>query len=261
MKQELTKKIVRVGNSAGVILPREWLNGKAKIELVEKPLDIKKDVLEILDSYLDDVVGIYIVGSYARGEQTDRSDVDVLGITNNTNKTIDRNKYFIILISEDKVKTALEKNIIPLLPMLKEAKALINDKLIEKYRETKLTKKNLKWHIELTKSALNVNKAMIDLDKETDANCNDSVAYSLILRLREAYLVDCIMKNKMWSNKELLRMIKDISGSTKAYEGYLRAKDDKKMEDNLPREEAERLLNYLYKKIEEHRKWVKRRKS
>ena len=261
MKQELIRPIIRVGNSAGVILPREWLNGKAKIELVEKPLDIKKDVLEILDSYLEDIIGIYLVGSYARGEQTDRSDVDVLVITNKVNKTIENDKYYLILISEERVRKALEKNILPLLPMLKEAKTLINDKLIEKYRETLLTKKNLREHIELTKSALNVNKAMINLDKETETNCSDSVAYSLVLRLRETYLVECLMKNKMWSNRELLKMIKDISSSLKSYEGYLRVKDDKKMEENLPIEEAERLLNYLYKKIEEHEKWAKRRKS
>lgn len=261
MKQELIKPIVKVGNSAGVLLPREWLDGKARIELVEKPLNIKKDVLEILEPYLEDIIGAYIVGSYARGEQTERSDVDVLVITNDTNKTIEKGRYYIILICEDKLKKALENNILPILPMIKEAKSLINDKLIEKYKETNLTKKNLKWHIELTKSALNVNKAMINLDKETDTDCNDSTAYSLILRLREAYLVECIMKNKMWSNKELLKMIKDISGSTKAYDGYLRVKDNIKMEEVLPEEEAEKLLDYLYKKIEEHRKWVKRRKS
>ena len=76
--QELIKPIVKFGNSAGVILPREWLNGKAKIELVEKPLNINKDILEILEPYFNDIQGIYLVGSYARGEQTQESDIDVL---------------------------------------------------------------------------------------------------------------------------------------------------------------------------------------
>ena len=66
---ELVRKIVRVGNSAGVVLPREWLNGTAKVELVRKPLDIKGDILKILEPYLEDISGIYLVGSYARGEQ------------------------------------------------------------------------------------------------------------------------------------------------------------------------------------------------
>ncbi len=261
MKQELTRPIIKVGNSAGVILPKEWLHGRARIELVEKPLDIKKDILEILEPYLEDAIGIYIVGSYARGEQTARSDVDVLVITNSTNKTLEKGKYSIILLEKSKVDLSLENNIIPLLPMIKEAKPLINKDLIEKYKETKLTKKNLKGHIELTKSALKVNRASIDLDKEMDSLCDDSTAYSLILRLREGYIVDCLMKNKLWSNKELLKIIKKITGSTKAYEGYLRAKENKKIEEELPREEAEKLLNYVNKKIKEHEVWVKRKKS
>ena len=82
----LTKRIVKVGNSAGVVLPREWLDGTAKIELVRKPIDIKKDVFKIIDPYLEHILGIYLTGSYARGEESERSDVDILVITNNINK-------------------------------------------------------------------------------------------------------------------------------------------------------------------------------
>ena len=140
MIRELIKPIVRVGNSAGVLLPKNWINGKARIELIEKPIDIKKDVLEILDPYLQNIEGIYLIGSYAREEQTKKSDVDILVITNKINKKIKKGKYEIILISKEKVESALEKNILPILPMLKEAKPLVNSSLIEKYKKTQLKK-------------------------------------------------------------------------------------------------------------------------
>src|SRR3989344_2268778 len=149
-KQELIKPIVRVGNSAGVILPREWLNGKVRVELVERPLNIKKDILEILDDYLEEIVGIYIVGSYARGEQTKESDVDVLVITNRINKRLEKKHYEIIMTTKDVVEDEMKRNVLPLLPMIKEAKVLMNSDLIEKWKKTELTKKNLKPHIELT---------------------------------------------------------------------------------------------------------------
>src|SRR3989344_8018928 len=190
MIRELIKPIVRVGNSAGVLLPKNWINGKARIELIEKPIDIKKDVLEILDPYLQNIEGIYLIGSYAREEQTKKSDVDILVITNKINKKIKKGKYEIILISKEKVESALEKNILPILPMLKEAKPLVNSSLIEKYKKTQLTKRNLKPHIELTKSALGINREFINFDEEMESNSGDSVAYSLILRLREMYIVD-----------------------------------------------------------------------
>ena len=43
---ELIKETIRVGNSAGVLLPKEFLNTKVKIVL--QPLNIEKDILEIL---------------------------------------------------------------------------------------------------------------------------------------------------------------------------------------------------------------------
>ncbi len=263
MKQELIKPIVKVGNSAGVILPKSWINGEAKIELIEKPIDIKKDILEILEPYLQNIEGIYLIGSYARGEQTKESDVDVLIITNKINKKIKKGKYELILIQKDKIEIALENNIIPILPMLKEAKPLVNSSLIKEYQTTKLTKKNLKWHIELTKSALEISKEFIKFDEEIKSNSNDAVAYSLILRLRGTYIVDCLIKNKLPRKKELVNLIKEISGSLKAYEGYLRVKNDtlkgtsEKNKNELPINEAEKLYNYINKKIEEQEKWAK----
>ena len=257
MIRELIKPIVRVGNSAGVLLPKNWINGKARIELIEKPIDIKKDVLEILDPYLQNIEGIYLIGSYARGEQTKESDVDILVITNKINKKIKKGKYELILIPKGKVESALEKNILPILPMLKEAKPIINSILIKKYRETQLTKKNLKWHIELTKSALGINREFIKLDKDLKSNSGDGVAYSLILRLRGTYIVDCLIKNKIPTKKELLNLIKKVSGSLKAYEGYLRVKNNEKDKNELPIEESIKLYDYLIKKIKEQEKWAK----
>ena len=43
---ELIKNTIRVGNSAGVLLPKEFLNTQVKIVL--QPLNIEKDILDIL---------------------------------------------------------------------------------------------------------------------------------------------------------------------------------------------------------------------
>lgn len=257
MKQELIKPIVKLGNSSGVVLPREWYGGKAKIKLIEEPINIKKDILEILDKYLENILGIYLVGSHARGEENRGSDVDVLVITNKTNKQIKQGVYDLMLVSQENLETSLENNVLPILPMLKEAKPIINKSLIKEYQKTKLTKKNLKWHIETTKSALKINKEMIKMTKDLGEKADDSIAYSLILRLREVYIVGCLIKNKNPRKKELINLIKKIAGSLKSYEGYLRVKNDKKNEDELPLEQAEKLYSYVLKKIKEQEKWVK----
>jgi len=85
---ELIKKTIRVGNSAGVLLPLDWYGSYVKV-ILEKPSP-SKEVIEILMRYnlLGDVIGVYIVGSYARNEQIEYSDVDILVITESTNKKI-----------------------------------------------------------------------------------------------------------------------------------------------------------------------------
>ena len=258
MINEIIRPIVKVGNSSGVVLPKNWYGGKAKIELVEKPLNIKKDLLEILEGYLAKVLGVYLSGSYARGEEKESSDVDVLVITSDLNKVIKKGKYYIILISKKILENTLKKNVLPLRPMVKEAKTILNESLIREYKGTLLTKRNLKFHLETTKSALEINKSLVLLDKEKNLNSSDGVSYSLVLRLRGVYIVDCLIKNKMWSTKELKNLIKKVSGSSEAYSGYLRVKNDEKNQENLKTEEAEKIINYVSKKINEQEKWLRK---
>ena len=104
-------------------------------------------------------------------------------------------KYDIILISEGKLKDALDDNILPLLPMLREAKPLINKEFIDRYSKEIVTKKNLSFHFETTKSAMSVVWADIELKREQGKKyVEDASAYSLILRLRELYIVECLLK-------------------------------------------------------------------
>ena len=101
---ELIKNTIRVGNSAGVLLPKEFLNTQVKIVL--QPLNIDKDVLNILieEKMLKNVLGCYLTGSYARKEQTIESDVDILVITDKINKRIKKGKYEITCISRGEVE-------------------------------------------------------------------------------------------------------------------------------------------------------------
>jgi len=256
METELIKSVVRVGNSAGVILPKEWLNGRAQVKLVRKPLNIKQEIFSILEPYLKDILGIYLVGSYARGEEDDKSDIDILVITEKENKRILNGKYEIILISMENLEKTLKNNILPLLPMLKETKPIINSSLIKKYAETPLTKRNLKFHIELSKSAMKMEKTAIELAEMQNENISDNIMYSLILRLRQTYIIDCLIRNKLQNKKDFLKLVKKITGSERSYEAYVRSKSDVKRQVIISIIEAKKIYDYLKKKIVEQERWV-----
>ena len=251
MEEAIVKNTIRVGNSAGVLLPKKYLNSRVKI--IFEPLNVEKDILEILaeKNLLKEVLGVYLIGSYARKEETIESDVDVLVITQNTGKTIKEGKYDILCISKEELERNLVENILPILPMIKEAKAIINEDLLKEYIKSPLTIKNLKWHIDTTKSAMKVVKEFINSYEEKGKNVGDAIAYSLILRLRTLYIIDCLNKGKLWKKEEFLRLVKKISGSLIAYERYIKSKNNNTLEHKLPIEEAKKLMNYINKKIKE----------
>lgn len=243
MENCIVKPIVRVGNSAGVVLPIEWYGGKAKIELIEEPININEDVLYILKDYMESILGIYLTGSYARNEQTSESDVDVLVITSDINKKISKGKYDILMISLEELKNAI-KVTVPIVPMLKEAVPILNRKLLEDSLNFRIELKNLKWHLETTRSSLKMIRSILDIEEDY---VNGKVIYPLILRLREAYIIDCLLKNHKYGKKEFLEMLKR-RGIYELYEGYELEKRGKKAK-GVDRKKAEiayqLVLNYL----------------
>lgn len=242
---ELIKKITKAGNSSNVLLPKEWLGGTARVELIEKPINIVEDTIKILGPHLKNILGIYLTGSYARGEETSESDIDILTITIDLNQKIKKGKYEIILISKENLDKAIKKNIIPLLPMIREAKPIINEELIKKYSKIKPNKKNLKWIADITKSSRRICAEDIKLSRELGENVSDGIIYSIILGLRSVYTIDCLKKGKTPTKKRLMSLIKKISKTKEPYNAYLRSKNNKPDAESVSPDVAEKLNEYV----------------
>ena len=145
--------------------------------------------------------------------------------------------------------------------MLKEGKTIINPYLLKKYSNFEINAKNMSIQLKSIKSAIGIIKEDIQFSKENNENASDASAYSLILRLRTIYIIECIKKNKIWSKKEFLETIKKVSGSCMAYERYLTSKNKNTLKNELKLEEAERLLEYITIKSKEIEKWLLERKD
>ncbi len=246
----LFKKTTKSGNASAVVLPKAWLDKRVKIELIDKtPEIILYDVLNIIQSSinLSEIIGIYIVGSNARKEQTSSSDIDILVITENTNKEIIKKEtYEIIIVSLDLLNYKLKENLFPVGTMLKEAQPLLNNNFLKKIK-IKVTKKNVKWYLETTKDRLKIIKSSIDTIEKNKPNgkLSDAIAYSLILRLRTLYMIDCLKNNDNYKKNEFIKLTKRISGSLIAYNRYVYAKNNKENKRELPLNEGKKLYSYL----------------
>ena len=255
---KIIKKTREVGTSAGVLLPREWLNKQVVVQLIiPDSKTIKKRTIEILieEDLLQEVIGIYQIGSIARNEADEYSDIDILVLTEKTTKNINIENYNIILITKRKLENSLNINPIYYLPMIKEAKTIVNPELINKYKKTKLSKKGILSYIKSTKEAIKRNKYLISLDKKLKSTkTGDTVAYSLVLRMRGIYILTCIIKNKLWNKNELIKIINDET----IYDRYVAVKNNKRSKiDQIKIENAEKLIKTIENKLKNLEKWAK----
>ncbi len=250
------KQTVKAGNSSAVILPRAWLNKEVRVELVKKTPDkILLDVIDLMRKYIDlkEIMGIYLVGSYAREEETKDSDIDILIITKDIDReVIKEGIYSILIISRRLLEQKLENDLFPIGQMLKEAKALINASYLEELN-VKVTKKNIKWYTETTKEKLVFIQRILEKEKK---KIDNRTVYTLILRIRTLYLIQKLVKNQNYSSKEFIRLITKISGNSDAYQSYLAIKNDSKKAGITSRENAKRLYSYLKKQLDDVKKMV-----
>jgi len=244
------KKTVRAGNSSAVILPRAWLNKNVRVELIKKTPEIMlSDVVQIVKKYIElkEIIGIYLTGSYARGEEDENSDIDILIITNNTDKEmIHEGIYNLLLISKQLLKQKLEQDLFPVGQMIKEAKSLLNSSYLESV-EIKITKRNIKWYLDTTEDKLEIIKKLIN---KKEGYIDDRVVYTLILRIKTLHIIKKLIEDKAYSKKDFIKIIRNISKGT-AYERYLAVKNDLENKRKISIKEAERLYNYLEKELRE----------
>jgi len=247
MKSEIIKQAFRLGNSAGVLLPIEWRDKKVKIQLIDK--SITQNILEILEEkdLLKNVIGIFLAGSYARGEETGSSDVDILVITDSIDKQIKVREYEILIVSKKRFEKNI-KNSLYLASLINESKTILNNDFIKEYK-IKILGLPIKKHLEEIKSIIKINEESIDIDKQMEKNVSDGTIYSIVLRLRELYLIECLKNNKKPYNNEFIGMIQNITGSVEEYNSYLRIKNNKLSKSVIKTSQAKKLLDFMKNKI------------
>ena len=237
--ETIIKQTREVGTSAGVLLPRKWLNKRVVVNLLfPSGNEITKNVLDILfkNNLNGEVKGIYLYGSYAREDYELESDIDILVITHKANKLINCDNYEVLLVSENNFSKNLPNNL-NYLSILKEIKVLINSELIEKYLSNDY-KLNIKKLLDEIFGIIKINKDTIKICKEEKKNIPDGIIYSIVLRLRELYLIKCFLSNKKYNKVYFLKLCGE-----KNYLAYTRVKRNKKEINNISPDEALNLID------------------
>ena len=246
MEKVILANVRKWGNSAGVLLSRELEGKQVKVILIDRTMEIKKEIFDILKDYLEDTIGIYLVGSYARDEQQEDSDIDILVISDKIKKEFSSGRYNISIYPLNDIKKAIEKNPVMIMPRILEAKTIINPLVLEELKKIKLKKECFNKFFSETKKIIGINKEMIKNEEDVPVE----VIYSLMLRLRGIFIIKSIIKQKIYSNEDFMTFLKrELPNYHELYVSYQDYRDNKKTNIKIKSEVVLRLVRLIEKEV------------
>lgn len=240
-REQIVREVTPIGNGAHVFAPKEWAGEEVFIiRTPKKPLS--RRIMELLEPYLKEIEGVYLYGSYARNEQRENSDIDILIIANKRFK-INKKGFEIKVLEKNKIRDSISLSPILIYSALAEAKPIINLVLLnELKRDYKPKAEDFVEYIKETKNIIKINEEILD-------------PYSIILRLRGIYLIEGFFSGKTYSYSGFKKWIfKDIKSSENikidvddVYGAYLKIKNN--LKTNADDNKLTILLSILKNKV------------
>ena len=251
----LSAKVVQAfGNGGHIVLPKEYVGKRVQFVTESKTFeDIQSGALEILKPYLQGISGVYLYGSYARNEQAFRSDIDILVIADTKLKIMGKiNDYSIVSTTIDELEYTLAHNAILLLPILKEAKTIVNPGLLEAYKGCRFTRRNTRLFVDDSRRILALNKKGLDLNFEIG-----SLVYSLMLRIRGLVIIKRILNDQLYSKASLFSYLRGHGFSSQKigefYHIYSEERDGRRVveSETITRDDVAKLVSIAEKLLGE----------
>jgi len=246
--EEIEKEVMPFGNGSIVYTPKKWIGKRVLVVLEEKPFDVEGEVMQMLKPYFSEIQGVFLYGSFARKEQTKESDVDLLVISDKKIDLKRKGKFDFLVKTKKEFLDELKKDsTLFLQQVLREAKPVFNKSLLDELRKEEI-KPDFKEFFESTLTAFGNVKDLIQADKKREKKYLDSnaVIYSLILRLRGLYLIQCFLQNKDFSNKKFKELLGNYGFEDKKvanfFDVYRAERDEKKVIHSILLSEAEKLF-------------------
>lgn len=218
----LIKQAKPMGNSASVYVPKEWENKKVVLRL----LSPKEMALSALGPWMANVIGVYLYGSYARGEESERSDIDVLVVANQKIGVDCEKPLNLLVLTQDKVESILSNDPVQLAPIIAESRALVNESYLGKLRSVEINPRKYLGFVRGTKNRLSEYLPMIKGKRQLDA-----VVYSMVLRLRAVHLVNLMLSGGKYTHSSFSNYLTNL-GLGESRRNLLEI--HRRVRDNLP---------------------------
>ena len=247
VKDAVEKEVVSFGNGSIVYTPKKWVGKKVVVILEEKPLDIKGETMEILKPYLSSIEGVFLFGSFARNEQNEKSDIDLLVIADKKIDLEKKDKFDFLVKTKEQFEKEIKKDP-SLFPsqVVSEAKPVLNESLLNELKKIEATP-DFKNFFDDTLGAFKKTKELLETNKGKGFLDSNTAIYSLILRLKTLFIIQCRKKSRVFSNKRFKELLKKHDFSEQKInallEAYQAERDDKKTTQKILLADALKLFD------------------
>lgn len=262
VREAVQKRVVRFGNGSIVYTPKKWIGEQVLVILEEKHLDIKGEAVEAIKPYLGSVVGIFLFGSFARNEQTADSDIDILVIVDKKIPLEKKGRFdFLVKTREQFEKEARSDPTLFLHQVASEAKPILNETLLKQLKQVAV-KPDFEKFLDDTLGAFKKTTQSLESQKGSEFLQSNASIYSLILRLKSLFLIQCFKQGSAFSNKKFKGFIKKHGFSEKAVEEFMEVyraeRDEKKTSIKIQLADAEKLFDAAKKEFLKTEEMVKK---
>ena len=121
------RKAKKLGNSAGVLLPKSLLGADVKVILIHPPINIKRDVIRFLEAIFEEIIGIYLISK-------SENKIEVIAISTNIEKTIEKGKYSIKVIPIKTIRELIKNK--SFAEKFSKSEVIINKQLLAEIRKS-----------------------------------------------------------------------------------------------------------------------------
>ena len=235
---------MKFGNGSIVYTPKRWIGEKVLVILEKKPLDVAGETIEILKPHLGDVEGIFLFGSFARNEQTSQSDIDVIVISGKIFGIKKTGKFdFTVKTKSEFAKEMKTDPTLFLYQIAREGTPILNESVLNKLKSVDINP-NFEKFFDDTIGAFKSARGLLAANKKfLDSN---AAIYSLVLRLKGLFIIQCYKKNLQYSGKKFMELIKSHGFSEKTADAFLEAhrteQDNRKAGAKISTSDAKKLF-------------------
>ena len=224
------KEVVPFGNGSMVVTPKKWLGEKVVVVLQETEFDVAAEILDLLKPHLSNVQGVFLYGSFARNEQTENSDIDVLVIADKKFDLPETDRFDVTVSTKDSFIRELGRDsTLFLRQIVSEAKPILNGLLLSELKGIEVNP-DMKAYFEDTLGAFKKTQELLNESRGKEFLESNTAIYSLILRLKGLFSIQCFKKNARFSNKKFSGMLKGHGFSGKTINELLEAYRDERKE-------------------------------